>query len=176
MGEENIFRMCADFYALIEQSPIRPMFSDDLPQASKNLAAFFVGLCGGPPLFRQRRGEPMMRARHLAFAIDEKARRIWLDCFFPHPGRRGTKIQLPRRTPARLQAFPGRLLGLDGESALKKWSIRKSLPGLRKVRDLVGIYQRWVIAAPAGAIHEDYRMCDDVDSGLCIHLPGGGGR
>ena len=82
MGEENIFRMCADFYALIEQSPIRPMFSDDLPEASKNLAAFFVGLCGGPPLFRQRRGEPMMRARHLAFAIDEKARRIWLDCFF----------------------------------------------------------------------------------------------
>jgi hemoglobin len=82
MGEDNLFRMCADFYALIEQSPIRPMFSNDLPEASKNLAAFFVGLCGGPPLFRQRRGEPMMRARHLAFAIDENARRIWLDCFF----------------------------------------------------------------------------------------------
>ena len=58
------------------------MFSTDLPEASKNLAAFFVGLCGGPPLFRQRRGEPMMRARHLPFAIDEAARRTWLDCFF----------------------------------------------------------------------------------------------
>ena len=82
MGEANLFRLCRDFYAEIEKSPLRPMFSADLPEASKNLAAFFVGLCGGPPLFRQRRGEPMMRARHLPFAIDEAARRTWLDCFF----------------------------------------------------------------------------------------------
>jgi hemoglobin len=81
MGEANIFRMCRDFYAEIEHSAIRPMFSADLPEASKNLAAFLVGVCGGPPLFRQLRGEPMMRARHLPFAIDEKARRTWLDCF-----------------------------------------------------------------------------------------------
>jgi hemoglobin len=81
MGEENMFRMCADFYEEIGKSSIRPMFSDDLPQASKAIAAFLVGLCGGPPLFRQRYGEPMMRARHMAFAIDEPARQVWLACF-----------------------------------------------------------------------------------------------
>ncbi len=81
MGEANMFRLCEAFYAEIAQSPIRPMFSEDLPAASKKLAAFLVGVCGGPPLYRQRYGEPMMRARHLPFAIDEAARRTWLDCF-----------------------------------------------------------------------------------------------
>lgn len=82
MGEENIFRMCRDFYDEIGRSPIRPLFSDDLPAASEKLAAFLVGICGGPPLYHQRYGPPMMRARHLAFPIDEAARRVWLDCFF----------------------------------------------------------------------------------------------
>ena len=82
MGEDNLFRMCRDFYEEIGRSSLRPMFSDDLPRASTNLAAFLVGLCGGPPLYRQLRGEPMMRARHLPFAIDEAARRTWLDCFY----------------------------------------------------------------------------------------------
>ncbi len=81
MGEDNIYRMCADFYIRISQSAIRPMFSDDLPEASKKLAAFFVGLLGGPPLYHQRYGPPRMRARHLPFAIDEEARNVWLSCF-----------------------------------------------------------------------------------------------
>jgi hemoglobin len=81
MGEANIFRMCADFYEELGRSPIRPMFSEDLPQASKAIASFLVGLFGGPPLFHQRYGDPMMRARHMAFAIDETSRQAWLACF-----------------------------------------------------------------------------------------------
>ena len=81
MGQDNIFRMCADFYARIETSPIRVLFSDDLPEASKRLAAFFVGLLGGPPLYQQQHGDPRMRARHLAFPINEAARQVWVDCF-----------------------------------------------------------------------------------------------
>jgi hemoglobin len=81
MGEAGIFRLCEDFYEAIGRSPIRPMFSEDLPEASKRLAAFLVGACGGPPLYRQRHGEPRMRARHLAFPIDEHARQTWLACF-----------------------------------------------------------------------------------------------
>lgn len=82
MGEENIFQMCKDFYAEIGHSPIRSLFSEDLDAASEKLAAFLVGLCGGPSLYHERYGNPMMRARHLPFAIDEAARRAWLECFF----------------------------------------------------------------------------------------------
>jgi hemoglobin len=57
------------------------MFPRDMVAASQKSAAFFVGLLGGPPLYHQRFGNPMMRARHLPFEIDEAARQIWLACF-----------------------------------------------------------------------------------------------
>ena len=81
MGEENVFRMLADFYAELEKSSIRGMFPEDMRAASERSAAFFVGVFGGPPLFLQRYGNPMMRARHARFPIDPAARQLWLDCF-----------------------------------------------------------------------------------------------
>lgn len=81
MGQENIFRMLADFYDELEQSEIRAMFPKDMAAASEKSAAFFVGLLGGPPLYHQLYGSPMMRARHMPFPIDEGARQVWLACF-----------------------------------------------------------------------------------------------
>ena len=49
--------------------------------ASRKSAAFFVGLLGGPPLYHQRYGNAMMRARHMPFAITPRAREEWLGCF-----------------------------------------------------------------------------------------------
>jgi len=81
MGEANIFMMLADFYQELEQSSIRHMFPRDMQKASEKSAAFFVGLLGGPPLYHMRYGNPMMRARHMPFPIDETARQEWLSCF-----------------------------------------------------------------------------------------------
>jgi hemoglobin len=81
MGEEQIFAMLADFYHELEQSPLRAMFPADMLAASQKSAAFFVGLLGGPPLYQQRYGNPMMRARHMPFVVDEAARQEWLACF-----------------------------------------------------------------------------------------------
>ena len=81
MGEDNIFQMLEDFYRELETSTVRHMFPQDMVEASKKSAAFFVGLLGGPPLYHERYGSPMMRARHLPFPIDEAARQEWLACF-----------------------------------------------------------------------------------------------
>lgn len=81
MGEANIFAMLEDFYQELAQSSLRAMFPRDMIKASQKSAAFFVGLLGGPPLYHQRYGNPMMRARHLPFIIDEAARQEWLACF-----------------------------------------------------------------------------------------------
>lgn len=116
MGEENIFRMCADFYEEIGRSPIRPMFADDLPAASKVIAAFFVGLLGGPPLFHERYGEPMLRARHLAFAIDEPARQAWLSCF------KTVLADAPRKYAFPEEHLPGFIRFLDEFSA---WMVNR---------------------------------------------------
>jgi len=83
MGEENIKKMIFDFYQKLSQSKIKHMFpeGDGLEFAAEKSFFFFVGLMGGPPLYHQKIGQPMLRRRHLPFAIDEAARLEWLACF-----------------------------------------------------------------------------------------------
>lgn len=81
MGEANIFRMMSDFYKELEKSEIRHLFPSSMEEASKKSATFFVTLMGGPPLYFEKYGPPRMRARHIPFEIDERARQVWLGCF-----------------------------------------------------------------------------------------------
>jgi hemoglobin len=81
MGEENIFRMISDLYRELEQTEVRGLFPPDMQAASRKSAEFFVMLLGGPPVYMQKHGSPRMRARHLPFIIDEKARQVWLRSF-----------------------------------------------------------------------------------------------
>ncbi|MEM9064226.1 MAG: hypothetical protein AAGB51_01915 [Planctomycetota bacterium] len=85
MGEPAIRRLTDDFYGrLARSSVVGRMFPADpkeLVEAAGRTADFFVFLFGGPPLYQQRWGRPMMRARHLPFVIDEAARAEWVRCF-----------------------------------------------------------------------------------------------
>lgn len=81
MGEENIFKMLEDFYLELGKSDIKQMFPDDLVEASKKSAAFFVGIMGGPPLYLERYGSPRMRMRHFPFKITPEFKNVWLSCF-----------------------------------------------------------------------------------------------
>ena len=81
MGEAAIIHMIEDFYRELEASSLRPLFPADMTAAAQKSAAFFVGLLGGPPLYHQRYGNPMMRARHLPFRITPRARDEWIACF-----------------------------------------------------------------------------------------------
>jgi hemoglobin len=81
MGEANLFALCREFYARLEETELRSMFPADMAKASEKLAAFLVGLCGGPPVFQEKYGDPRMRQRHLRFPIDDRARLIWLNTF-----------------------------------------------------------------------------------------------
>ena len=81
MGADNVRAMLRDVYQQFEQSDIHHMFPKDMERASQKSADFFIGVLGGPPLYHQKYGNPMMRARHMPFTIDENARQVWLDCF-----------------------------------------------------------------------------------------------
>ncbi len=81
MGEAGIRDLIESLYRSLEKSSLSGMFSDSKRGAERS-ADFFIGLLGGPPLFHQRYGPPRLRMRHLPFKIDQKSRRIWLDCFF----------------------------------------------------------------------------------------------
>ncbi len=111
MGEANIFAMLEDFYRELEHSPLRAMFPPNMVKASQKSAAFFVGLLGGPPLYHERYGNPMMRARHMPFAIDEAARQEWLACFDRVLADAPTKYNFPAEHLPGFRAF---LAGFSG--------------------------------------------------------------
>ncbi len=95
MGEDSIYQMLEDFYAELEKSSIRHLFPQDMKEASKRSAAFFVFIMGGPPLYQQQFGAPRMRQRHLPFAIDEAARQVWLNSFKKILQNADQKYQFP---------------------------------------------------------------------------------
>ena len=99
MGEANIERMLEDFYLELDRgSPeLRALFPADMVAASSRSAAFFVGLLGGPPRYHERHGNPMMRARHLPFAIGIQERNQWVACMDQAMGEVGVDPQLRER-------------------------------------------------------------------------------
>jgi hemoglobin len=123
MGGENIFAMIEDLYLELEQSSLRPMFPADMRAASRRSAAFFVGLLGGPPRYQQLYGNPMMRARHLPFAIDEHARQEWLACFERVLARAPEKYNFPAE---HLEGFRQFLVGFSG------WMVNTAPPAEAK--------------------------------------------
>ncbi len=96
MGEENVMKMLEDFYRELEKSSIRHLFPEDMVEASKRSGAFFVFLLGGPPLYQQKFGAPMMRKRHMPFKIDENARQVWLASFRIILDVADTKYRFPK--------------------------------------------------------------------------------
>jgi hemoglobin len=111
IGEEGVFRLLEALYAELEGTDLRPMFPEDMALASRRSAAFFVELLGGRPLFSHAFGPPRMRARHLPFEIDERARRIWLACFRRALEREGPELGFPE------EHLPGLVAFLEGFSA-----------------------------------------------------------
>ena len=105
MGEANIAAMMEDVYRELERSPVRGLFPADMVAASRKSAAFFVGLLGGPPLYHQRYGNPMMRARHLRFAITPSAREVWLACFERVLARASERYAFPAEHLPGFRAF-----------------------------------------------------------------------
>ncbi|MEY2632930.1 MAG: hypothetical protein RIR00_1584, partial [Pseudomonadota bacterium] len=59
---------------------IRAMHPEDLKSSRDKLFMFLSGWFGGPDLYVQNIGHPMLRARHLPFAIGSAERDQWVAC------------------------------------------------------------------------------------------------
>ena len=83
-GEQGLRRLVARFYEIMDSEPkaagIRAMHKPDLAEAEEKLFMFLSGWMGGPPLYVEKYGHPMLRARHLPFAIGESERDQWVYC------------------------------------------------------------------------------------------------
>lgn len=85
IGGESAIRSLVDrFYFYMDILPeaqgIRAMHQPNLASAKDKLFKFFSGWLGGPNLYIQEFGHPMLRARHLPFKIGQSERDQWMLC------------------------------------------------------------------------------------------------
>jgi hemoglobin len=83
-GAEKVRALVVRFYQLMDELPeaygIRKLHAPDLQGATEKLYKFLTGWMGGPPLYVDEYGHPMLRARHLPFSISNTERDQWLLC------------------------------------------------------------------------------------------------
>jgi hemoglobin len=83
-GDGGVKALVQRFYDQMELDPayekLRRVHGASLESAREKLHMFLSGWLGGPPLYTDRYGHPMLRARHLPFAIGEEERDQWMAC------------------------------------------------------------------------------------------------
>lgn len=80
-GYEAIEKIVANFYKRVAIHPLLiPIFPEDLTETARKQTLFLTQFFGGPRLYEEERGHPMMRRRHLPFPITPSRRDAWLDC------------------------------------------------------------------------------------------------
>lgn len=83
-GDAGVRALVDRFYDLMDTLPeaaaIRALHPTDLAGSREKLYKFLSGWLGGPPLYVEQYGHPMLRARHLPFPIAEGERDAWMRC------------------------------------------------------------------------------------------------
>ncbi|MEO8332873.1 MAG: group II truncated hemoglobin [Gallionella sp.] len=83
-GEEKVRALVQRFYQSMDELPeaygIRKLHAQDLQGATDKLFKFLCGWMGGPQLYVEQYGHPMLRRRHLPFSIGAAERDQWLLC------------------------------------------------------------------------------------------------
>ena len=83
-GEVRVRELVDRFYDYMDTLPevtsIRSLHATSLRASREKLFLFLSGWLGGPDLYQQRYGHPMLRRRHLPFPIGQAERDQWLLC------------------------------------------------------------------------------------------------
>jgi hemoglobin len=83
-GDAAVRGLVDRFYDLMDKVPeyygIRKLHPQDLAGSRDKLYMFLSGWLGGPGLYVEKFGHPMLRARHLPFSIGVEERDAWLAC------------------------------------------------------------------------------------------------
>ncbi len=83
-GDAGIREIVDRFYDLMDTSPeavhVRALHARSLKVSREKLRLFLTGWTGGPQLYVEQHGHPMLRQRHFPFAIGAVERDEWLWC------------------------------------------------------------------------------------------------
>lgn len=80
-GAETLRKLVDAFYERVAaDADLRPLFPDDFSEIREKQYEFLTQFFGGPPLYAQRNGHPMLRRRHIRFTITPRHAAAWLSC------------------------------------------------------------------------------------------------
>ena len=100
-GEVAVRQLVDRFYDLMDLEPhyagIRALHPGSLDGSRDKLHWFLCGWLGGPNLYVERLGHPMLRARHLPYAIGIAERDQWLACMMQAMQEQGVDDALAQR-------------------------------------------------------------------------------
>lgn len=80
IGEDGFRRLIAAFYRQVPGDDVLgPMYPRaDMAGAEERLREFLIFRFGGPASYIEKRGHPRLRARHMPFRVDPRARDRWM--------------------------------------------------------------------------------------------------
>ncbi|MEP6766025.1 MAG: group II truncated hemoglobin [Gemmatimonadaceae bacterium] len=83
-GDAGIRILVDRFYDLMDSAPeaknVRSLHAASLKHSREKLIMFLTGWTGGPPVYVEKVGPPMLRMRHMPFAISPRESKEWLWC------------------------------------------------------------------------------------------------
>ncbi|WNR45579.1 globin domain-containing protein [Paenibacillus roseipurpureus] len=80
-GAESIRRLVEVFYSKVQKEPLlSPLFPANISPVIEKQIMFLTQFFGGPTLYSDSHGHPMMRARHLPFPVTKERADAWLGC------------------------------------------------------------------------------------------------
>jgi Truncated hemoglobins len=80
-GAEAVRTIVECFYPKVQAHPLLgPLFPEDIGPVMEKQYQFLSQFFGGPSLYSDQYGHPMMRGRHLPFPITPQRAEAWLQC------------------------------------------------------------------------------------------------
>ena len=84
-GDATVRALCSRFYELMDTLPeaarCRAIHPPDLSGSESKFYDYLTGYLGGPPVYFEKYGHPMLRRRHFVAPIGSAERDEWLMCF-----------------------------------------------------------------------------------------------
>ncbi|HSI66586.1 MAG TPA: globin [Planococcus sp. (in: firmicutes)] len=81
IGAERLSQLIDAFYARVADHPtLKPIFPSDLTETARKQKQFMTQYLGGPNLYSEEHGHPMLKARHNPFPITPARAQAWLEC------------------------------------------------------------------------------------------------
>lgn len=80
IGAQALYNLIDNFYSLVSQDiRLNHLFPEDLTETSRKQKQFLTQFLGGPSLYTEEHGHPMLKRRHLDFTITHLERDAWLE-------------------------------------------------------------------------------------------------